>query len=87
MAFLHRFSGGRLPMISFMFATGIENSVPKIQNGRHRVDEMEKCGFCASLARCAPMIVQYRPRLHWNCNRGVPRISAGWEWTCYPLET
>lgn len=32
-------------MISFMFATGIENSVPKIQNGRHRVDEMEKCGF------------------------------------------
>ncbi|HSR00262.1 MAG TPA: glycoside hydrolase family 1 protein, partial [Sphingomicrobium sp.] len=32
-------------MLSFMFATGIENSVPKIQNGRHRVDEMEKCGF------------------------------------------
>ena len=32
-------------MLSFMFATGIENSVPMIQNGRHRVDELEKCGF------------------------------------------
>jgi beta-glucosidase len=28
----------------FMFATGIENSYPTIQNGRKRVDEMEKCG-------------------------------------------
>ncbi|MDQ4123786.1 MAG: family 1 glycosylhydrolase [Acidobacteriota bacterium] len=29
---------------TFMFATGIENSYPTIQNGRVRVDEMEKCG-------------------------------------------
>jgi beta-glucosidase len=28
----------------FMFATGIENSSPTIQNGRVRVDEMESCG-------------------------------------------
>jgi beta-glucosidase/6-phospho-beta-glucosidase/beta-galactosidase len=28
----------------FMFATGIENSSPTIQQGRLRVDEMEKCG-------------------------------------------
>lgn len=28
----------------FLFATGIENSYPTIQNGRVRVDEMEKCG-------------------------------------------
>jgi beta-glucosidase/6-phospho-beta-glucosidase/beta-galactosidase len=27
-----------------MFATGIENSIPKIQNGRVRVDQMESCG-------------------------------------------
>jgi beta-glucosidase/6-phospho-beta-glucosidase/beta-galactosidase len=27
----------------FMFATGIENSAPTIQNGRVRVDQMEKC--------------------------------------------
>jgi beta-glucosidase/6-phospho-beta-glucosidase/beta-galactosidase len=29
---------------SFIFATGIENSIPTIQNGRFRMDEMEKCG-------------------------------------------
>ncbi|NEX63763.1 family 1 glycosylhydrolase [Noviherbaspirillum galbum] len=28
----------------FIFATGIENSIPTIRNGTHRVDEMEKCG-------------------------------------------
>ncbi|MDQ6765240.1 MAG: family 1 glycosylhydrolase [Verrucomicrobiota bacterium] len=28
---------------SFLFATGIENSAPTIENGRTRVDEMEKC--------------------------------------------
>ena len=32
-------------MFPFMFATGIENSVPTINNGRDRVDELEKCGF------------------------------------------
>ena len=32
-------------MFSFMFATGIENSVPTIRGGAERVDEMEKCGF------------------------------------------
>ncbi|MBV9867720.1 MAG: glycoside hydrolase family 1 protein [Abitibacteriaceae bacterium] len=29
---------------AFMFATGIENSIPTIQNGKVRVDEMESCG-------------------------------------------
>ena len=29
---------------AFIFATGIENSYPTIQNGTVRVDEMEKCG-------------------------------------------
>ncbi len=29
---------------SFMFATGIENSAPTINNGRTRIDQMEKCG-------------------------------------------
>ena len=29
---------------AFMFATGIENSIPTIKGGRLRVDEMEKCG-------------------------------------------
>jgi beta-glucosidase len=31
-------------MSAFMFATGIENSIPTIDGGRQRVDEMEKCG-------------------------------------------
>ncbi|MFC5507969.1 MULTISPECIES: family 1 glycosylhydrolase [Hyphomicrobiales] len=33
-----------MPAPWFMFATGIENSYPTINNGRTRVDEMEKCG-------------------------------------------
>ena len=28
----------------FLFATGIENSNPTIQNGKLRLDELEKCG-------------------------------------------
>lgn len=31
-------------MANFMFATGIENSIPTINNGRTRVDQMEVCG-------------------------------------------
>ena len=29
---------------AFMFATGVENSSPTIQNGRVRIDQMQKCG-------------------------------------------
>lgn len=29
---------------NFLFATGIENSIPTINNGKERVDELEKCG-------------------------------------------
>ncbi len=32
------------PRHNFMFATGVENSIPTIQNGKVRVDEMESCG-------------------------------------------
>ena len=35
--------GGRV-ISAFMFATGIENSIPRIQGGRVRVDQMESCG-------------------------------------------
>jgi len=31
-------------MANFMFCTGIENSIPTIDNGRTRIDEMELCG-------------------------------------------
>jgi beta-glucosidase len=33
-----------LPIANFMFCTGIENSVPTIDNGRTRIDQMELCG-------------------------------------------
>jgi beta-glucosidase/6-phospho-beta-glucosidase/beta-galactosidase len=33
-----------MPTGSFMFATGIENSIPTIDNGRVRIDQMAKCG-------------------------------------------
>ena len=29
---------------AFMFATGVENSSPTINQGRTRIDQMEKCG-------------------------------------------
>ena len=32
-------------MQTFMFCTGIENSIPTINNGKTRVDELEKCNF------------------------------------------
>ncbi|HVQ09927.1 MAG TPA: family 1 glycosylhydrolase [Allosphingosinicella sp.] len=36
--------GSRRPAIAnFMFATGIENSIPTIDNGRTRVDQMDSC--------------------------------------------
>ena len=36
--------GSPMTAPAFMFATGIENSNPTIDDGRTRVDEMEKCG-------------------------------------------
>jgi hypothetical protein len=34
----------RAVIANFMFATGIENSIPTINNGKTRVDQMEVCG-------------------------------------------
>src|SRR3954454_9708709 len=39
-----RHARGRDPIANFMFATGIENSIPTVNGGRTRVDEMEVCG-------------------------------------------
>jgi beta-glucosidase/6-phospho-beta-glucosidase/beta-galactosidase len=35
---------GAIMFHGFIFATGIENSIPTIDNGRVRMDQMEKCG-------------------------------------------
>lgn len=54
-----------------MFATGVENSVPTIDGGRVRVDEMEKCGHYAKwqtdfdlLEDLGIRFLRYGPPLH-----------------------
>ena len=58
-------------MFNFMFATGIENSIPRIQNGRVRVDELEKGGFYkhwktdfALVQELGIRFLRYGPPLH-----------------------
>jgi beta-glucosidase len=60
---------GVLP--AFMFATGIENSIPTIQQGRVRVDEMEKCGHYGQWSKDFDRVqelginfLRYGPPLH-----------------------
>ena len=55
----------------FIFATGIENSIPTIAHGRVRIDEMEKCGhyvhWATDLALVAELgirFLRYGPPLH-----------------------
>ncbi len=59
----------RLP--AFMFATGIENSIPTTDHGRTRVDEMEKCGHYAKWRTDFDLVqdlglrfLRYGPPLH-----------------------
>ena len=54
-----------------MFATGIENSIPTIEGGRHRVDEMEKCRHYARWREDFQLVrdlglrfLRYGPPLH-----------------------
>lgn len=54
-----------------MFATGIENSIPRIQNGRIRVDQMEACGHYHQWSRDFDLVedlglgyLRYGPPLH-----------------------
>ena len=56
---------------TFMFATGIENSIPTINNGRTRIDEMEKCGHYTHwrtdfdlLDELDIQVLRYGPPLH-----------------------
>jgi beta-glucosidase len=55
----------------FMFATGVENSYPTINQGRTRVDEMEKCGHyrhwrtdLALLEDLGVRYLRYGPPIH-----------------------
>jgi beta-glucosidase/6-phospho-beta-glucosidase/beta-galactosidase len=56
---------------TFMFATGIENSIPTINNGRTRIDQMEKCGHYKHwqtdfelLRELDIQVLRYGPPLH-----------------------
>jgi beta-glucosidase/6-phospho-beta-glucosidase/beta-galactosidase len=56
---------------AFLFATGIENSYPRIQGGRKRVDEMEKCRHYARwrddfalVERLGISFLRYGPPIH-----------------------
>ncbi|MCB8820776.1 family 1 glycosylhydrolase [Microvirga rosea] len=56
---------------TFMFATGIENSIPTINNGRTRIDELEKCGHYEHwrtdfdlLRELEINVLRYGPPLH-----------------------
>ncbi len=56
---------------TFMFATGIENSIPTINNGRTRIDQMEKCGHYKHwrtdfdlLEELDIQVLRYGPPLH-----------------------
>ncbi|WP_445192716.1 family 1 glycosylhydrolase [Sphingomonas sp. Tas61C01] len=58
-------------MTNFMFATGIENSVPMIHDGRTRVDEMESCGHYKHWRRDFELVeemgigfLRYGPPIH-----------------------
>jgi beta-glucosidase/6-phospho-beta-glucosidase/beta-galactosidase len=54
-----------------MFATGIENSIPLINNGRKRIDELEKCGHYTNWQKDIDLVKQmeiqflrYGPPIH-----------------------
>src|SRR5690242_10750692 len=55
----------------FMFATGIENSAPMVQGGRHRRDQLAECGFYdrwredfALVREVGCRFLRYGPQLH-----------------------
>lgn len=61
-------------LFSFMFATGIENSYPTINNGRHRVDEMEKCGHYRYWKKDFDLVEE----LGISCLRYGPPLHLTW---------
>ena len=72
-------------MFSFMFATGIENSIPTINGGRQRIDELATCGFYKHwktdfelVADMGIRFLRYGPPLHTTWT-GVDRYD--WDFT------
>ena len=78
------------PPPAFMFATGIENSNPRIEGGRVRVDEMALCGHYARWREDFALVrelgitfLRYGPPIHltWlgpaGAGGGEPRCDWG----------
>jgi beta-glucosidase/6-phospho-beta-glucosidase/beta-galactosidase len=59
---------------AFLFATGIENSYPRIHGGRTRVDEMERCGHYERWAEDFALVQE----LGLNFLRYGPPIHRTW---------
>lgn len=59
---------------SFMFATGIENSYPTIDNGLTRIDEMEKCGHYKYWRKDFELVEE----LGVSCLRYGPPLHLTW---------
>ena len=64
-----------------MFATGIENSIPTINNGRIRVDQMESCGHYKHwkldfdcVEELGLHYLRYGPPLHTHLSRARRRM-------------
>ena len=58
-------------MANFMFATGIENSIPTRNQGRTRIDQMELCGHYERWREDFDLVedmgiryLRFRPPLH-----------------------
>lgn len=73
-----------------MFATGVENSIPTIQNGRVRVDEMESCGHYQQwstdfdkVQELGIKFLRYGPPLH-KTYLGPKRYDWSFTDTVYP---
>jgi beta-glucosidase len=69
----------------FMFATGIENSYPTINNGRIRIDEMDKCGHYEKWRTDFDLVddlgisfLRYGPPIH---KTWIGEVQYDWEFT------
>jgi beta-glucosidase/6-phospho-beta-glucosidase/beta-galactosidase len=58
----------------FLFATGIENSYPTIDQGRTRIDEMEKCGHYSNWQKDFSLLEE----LGISCLRYGPPLHLTW---------
>ncbi len=59
-----------------MFATGIENSIPKIKGGRVRVDQMDSCGHYAQWSRDFDLVEEMGIRFLRYGRRCTPPSSG-----------